>query len=148
MKVRTVMMGLVVAAGMLFAGAGPASAAPRADALAGIGTYRVTFSTGDLPNADTDDAVRFAYFGTEASSDTRVERDFRRGEVYTFGPYNWVNLGTISKVIVTKSNEERDAWYLNYVQIHEQGTGHVYLCEANRWFPQTGPKREFICNRV
>lgn len=147
MKVRTVLMGLVVAAGMLFTGAGPAAAAPQADALAGIGTYRVTFSTGDLPNADTDDAVRFAIVGTEASSDTRVERDFRRGEVHTFGPYNWVNLGTIYKIIITKSNQEKDAWYLNWVQIHEQGTGHVYLCGANIWFPQTGPKKEFLCSR-
>jgi hypothetical protein len=149
MKIRTVLVAAVVATGALFAGVTPASATPSdapVTALAGIGTYRFTVATGDLDNADTDDAVRFTFVGTEASSPPiRIESDFGRGSVKTFGPYNWVSLGTVTGVYVTKSNVEKDAWYLDYVQIQEQGTGTIRTCEADVWFPQTGPKKFFTC---
>ncbi|MCA2213973.1 PLAT/LH2 domain-containing protein [Jidongwangia harbinensis] len=146
MRIRTVLTGLAMTAGMMLAGAGPAAAVAGPSAAAdGIGTYRITFATGDLDNADTDDAVRVTFVGTTGSVDKRIERDFRRGEVYTYGPFTSPNAGTISQVYVTKSNEERDAWYLNYVQLHEQGTGWLFHCEADVWFPQTGPKRLFSC---
>ncbi|PRY20550.1 PLAT/LH2 domain-containing protein [Pseudosporangium ferrugineum] len=135
-------------AGSLVAGVGPAAAAPAGPAaFAGIRTYTMTVKTGDLDNADTDDAVRFAAQGTESWAPSfRVDRDFKRGETVTFSSKQWESLGTVTSVTVQKSKQEKDAWYLEYVQVHDESMGRVYVCPANIWFEQNDDtQHRFAC---
>jgi hypothetical protein len=149
MRIRTVLLTAAMAAGTLFAGVGPAAAAQPAPAaaLGGIGTYNLTVRTGDLLNADTEDAVRFAVQGTESWAPSfRIDRDFRRGETVTFGAYRWPSVGTVTSVTVQKSAQERDAWYVEYVQVHDEHTGRVYHCEIGEWIQQRDSKQhKYTC---
>lgn len=149
MKVRNALITSALVTGTLFAGVGPAAAAPAEPAaLAGIRTYTMTVKTGDLANADTDDAVAFAMQGSEAWAPSfRVDRDFRRGETVTFSPKRYQSLGTVTSVTVQKSAQEKDAWYLEYVQVHDESEGRVYVCPVNRWFAQTdSAQHRFACS--
>jgi hypothetical protein len=155
MKVRNALITSALAAsalltGSLLAGAGPAAAAPgdTVTALAGIRTYTVTVKTGNLSNADTEDAVRFAVQGDEAGAPSfRVDRDFRRGETVTFSAKQWESLGTIQTVTVQKSAVENDAWYLEYVQVHDEAMGRTYVCPVYAWFaPGDSAQHRYTCS--
>ncbi|MFJ5987098.1 PLAT/LH2 domain-containing protein [Lentzea sp. NPDC092896] len=139
MKIRTVLL----SAALVVLGSLTAVVPASAD---GISTYYLTFRTGNLSNADTDDAVRVTMFGTEGqSAPMQFDRDFHRGETWTFGPYRHPSFGTIGYISLGKSGRESDAWYAEYVDIHEEATGRVYHCAVNEWFPQESLTRFYAC---
>lgn len=147
MKARHMLVSSALIMGTLFAGVGPAAAAPAepAAALAGIRTYTMTVRTGNLLNADSEDAVRFSVHGTESwAKSFKVDRDFGRGETVTFSPKQWPSVGTVTEVTVQKSKDEHDAWYLEYVQVHDEAMGKVYVCPVNDWFQQSDDKQRTI----
>lgn len=150
MKIRNVLLTAAMVTGTLFAGTGPAAAAENGAAapLSGIGTYNLIVRTADLDNADTWDAVYFTVHGNVASSPSvRIGRDFRRDETAKFGPYRWPSVGTVTGITVRKGTSDRDAWYAEYVQVHDESIGRVYHCAINQWFEQRdGTSKWFACS--
>jgi hypothetical protein len=140
MKIRSVLLCAALAVLGTLTTVVPASAD-------GISTYYLTFRTGNLPNADTEDPVRVTMFGTEGNSGAmQFDRDFRRGETWTSGPHRHPSFGTIGYISLGKSGRESDAWYSEYVDIHEEATGRVYHCAVNEWFPQESLTRYYACS--
>ena len=140
MKIRTVLL----SAALVVLGSLTAVVPASAD---GISTYYLTFRTGNLSNADTDDAVRVTMFGTAGqSAPMQFDRDFNRGETWTSGPHRHPSFGTIGYISLGKSGRESDAWYAEYVDIHEEATGRVYHCAVNEWFPQESLTRFYACS--
>lgn len=139
MKVRSALLA-VMAIGALLSGASPAAAAQAddgADAKAGIGTYNLIIRTGALDNADTEDSVRITVFGNLAKSPpVQIDSDFGAGTTRKFGPYRWTNLGIPGSISLGKSAREEDAWFPEYVQVHDEHNGALYTCQVNEWFPQ------------
>lgn len=157
MKIRTALLAAALVTGALLTGAAPATAAPvTADAAAvtadtkavpGIGKYNVTFRTGDLANADTWDYVRLTAWGDLAKlGPLQFNRDFQRGETHTFGPYSAPVIGKVGYISLYKSGNESDAWYVEYVQIHEEHSGALYTCRLDRWMPQNASTVHVPCS--
>lgn len=145
MKIRTALLAVALATGALLVGASPAAA--DVEAQAGIGTYNITFRTGDLPNADTDDHVRVTFFGDlKKSPPVQIDRDFRRNETITFGPYRWETIGRPGWISLGKSGSQNDAWYPEYVQLYDQHNGALYTCPVHEWFPQGSLTRYYSCS--
>ncbi|MDI6097025.1 PLAT/LH2 domain-containing protein [Actinoplanes sp. NEAU-A12] len=66
---------------------------------------------------------------------------------YTLPSKRGESLGIVRTVTVQKSAPERDAWYLEYVQVHDESEGRVYVCPVNRWFGQTDSiQHRFTCS--
>jgi len=113
----------------------------------GLTRFHITFRTGDLPNADTEDAVRLTIFGTEGKTPPmQFDRDFRRNENYTPAPQIHPSIGTVGYISLGKSGRENDAWYAEYVNIHDEATGRVYHCPVHEWFPQGSLTRFYSCS--
>lgn len=112
----------------------------------GITRFNITFRTGDIANADTDDSVRVTIFGTEGKTPPmQFDRDFRRGETWTAPTQNHPSIGTVGYISLGKSGRQSDAWYAEYVEIHDEGTGRVYHCAVHDWFPQESLTRFYAC---
>ena len=141
MRIRS-LVAAALAVGALLGTAAPAAAATEVEAAGGIGTYYITFRTGDVSEADTEDSVRITVFGDQGQSPpVQIDRDFRRGETITFGPYKWPNIGNVGWISLGKSGRESDAWYSEYVQIHDESELKVSMCETNYLSPKrTEPK--------
>lgn len=147
MKIRSVLLA-ALAIGAMLVGANPAAAAPAADAdaKAGIGTYNLIIRTAPIANADTDDSVRITVFGSLAKSPpVQIDDDFGRGTTKKFGPYRWPNLGVPGYISLGKSGRQGDAWYPEYVQVHDEHLGALYTCWVNEWFPQDSLTRFYAC---
>lgn len=150
MKIRSVLLGAFAVVAMLSL-AGPAAAAPAdVDVKAGVGTYNLIIRTADIHNADTDDSVRITVFGlldgvATKSPPVQIDQDFGRGTTKKFGPFRWPSIGVPGYISLGKSGRESDAWYPEYVQVHDEHTGGLYTCRVDEWFPQRALTRFYAC---